>query len=151
METLIALASDEHRVGGIMLQKMPIMGGKKLPEDYDEEAWDRLKMFVGTVKSEELLTLTPEEINRRLFWEESPRVTYEGTPVFRCRCSDEGVRQMIQSLGEEEARDIIKEHGKIEVTCHFCGQVRTFDSIDVEAMFSDAPVQPVCEEKPEEK
>ena len=151
VETLIALASDEHRVGGIMLQKMPIMGGKKLPEDYDEEAWDRLKMFVGTVKSEELLTLTPEEINRRLFWEESPRVTYEGTPVFRCRCSDEGVRQMIQSLGEEEARDIIKEHGKIEVTCHFCGQVRTFDSIDVEAMFSDAPVQPVCEEKPEEK
>ena len=26
-----------------MLQKMPIMGGKKLPEDYDEEAWDRLE------------------------------------------------------------------------------------------------------------
>lgn len=151
VETHIVLASDEHRVGGIMLQKMPIMGGKKLPDDYDEDAWGRLKMFVETVKSEELLTLTPEEINRRLFWEESPRVTYEGTPVFRCRCSDEGVRNMIRSLGHDEAKSIVDELGQIEVTCHFCGHVRTFDSIDVEAIFSDAPVQEVCECKDAEK
>ncbi len=143
VQTHIALASDESRVGGLMIQKMPVMGGKALPENYDEEAWDRLKLFAGTVRSEELLTLTPEEINRRLFWEESPTVTFEGKPQFKCRCSDEGVRQMIRSLGREEADSIIDEFGQIEVTCHYCGHVRTFDAIDVASIFSDAPVQPV--------
>ena len=72
VETKIKLASDESGVGGLMLQKMPLLGGKALPEDFDEEGWQRLKIFADTVKSEELLTLDPEEINRRLFWEEFP-------------------------------------------------------------------------------
>ncbi len=149
VQTYIALASDEARVGGLMLQKMPSMGGKALPDNYDPEGWDRLKMFAQTVKSEELLTLSPEEIHRRLFWEESPLVTFEGKPIFRCRCSDEGVRQMIRSLGHDEAKSIIDEMGEIEVTCHYCGQTRHFDAIDVETIFSKAPVQAVSETRHE--
>ena len=125
-----------------MLQKMPLLGGKALPEDFDEEGWQRLKIFADTVKSEELLTLDPEEINRRLFWEESPNVTLEVRPEFKCRCSDEGVRSMILSLGREEAEAIIAERGSIDITCHFCGQVRSFDSADVASLFAGAPAQP---------
>lgn len=142
VETKIKLASDESGVGGLMLQKMPLLGGKALPEDFDEEGWQRLKIFADTVKSEELLTLDPEEINRRLFWEESPNVTLEARPEFKCRCSDEGVRSMILSLGREEAETIIAERGSIDVTCHFCGQVRSFDSADVASLFAGAPAQP---------
>lgn len=136
VETKIVLASDESGVGGLMLQKMPLLGGKTLPEDFDEEGWHRLKVFAQTVKSEELLTLDPEEINRRLFWEESPNVTLEVTPRFECRCSDEGVKQMIRSLGEEEANAIVDELGAVEVTCHFCGHTRRFDKADVAALFA---------------
>lgn len=136
VETTIKLASDETGVGGLMLQKMPLLGGKALPEDFDEEGWQRLKLFADTVKSEELLTLAPEDINRRLFWEESPNVTLEAAPVFKCRCSDQGVQNMIRSLGREEADAIIAERGSIDVTCHFCGQVRSFDSADVAALFA---------------
>ena len=136
VETKIMLASDDRGVGGVMIQKMPTEGGRKLPEDFDPEAWQRLQMFVDTVKSEELLTLAPEEINRRLFWEEEPLVTYEAKPVFSCRCSDEGVRSMIRSLGREEAEAIVRERGAIEVACHFCGTVRCFDEADVKALFS---------------
>ena len=142
VETKIKLASDESGVGGLMLQKMPLLGGKALPEDFDEEGWQRLKIFADTVKSEELLTLDPEEINRRLFWEESPNVTLEARPEFKCRCSDEGVRSMILSLGREEAEAIIAERGSIDITCHFCGQVRSFDSADVASLFAGAPAQP---------
>lgn len=136
VETKIVLASDESGVGGLMLQKMPLLGGKTLPEDFDEEGWHRLTVFAQTVKSEELLTLDPEEINRRLFWEESPNVTLEVTPRFECRCSDEGVKQMIRSLGEEEANAIVDELGAVEVTCHFCGHTRRFDKTDVAALFA---------------
>ena len=61
------LAADDKTAGGVFLQKMPAEGGK-LPADYDPEGWQRLTMFAGTVKSAELLTLSPEDINRRLFW-----------------------------------------------------------------------------------
>lgn len=44
VETKIKLASDESGVGGLMLQKMPLLGGKALPEDFDEEGWQRLKI-----------------------------------------------------------------------------------------------------------
>lgn len=139
--TQMVLTSDDKRAAGILLQKLPTLGGQKLPDDYDETAFDRLKMFLNTVKSEELLTLSPEEINRRLFWEESPRVLLEATPSFKCRCSDEAVKSMIRSLGKDEAQAIVKEEGAITVTCHFCGKVRSFDPIDVETLFSTQPVQ----------
>jgi molecular chaperone Hsp33 len=134
--TKMVLAADDEAVGGIMIQKMPSAGGKALPKNFDAEGWDRLQMFVGSVKSEELLTLPPAEVNRRLFWEESPRVTYEAKPVFKCRCSDEGVRGMIRSLGEKEAEAIVAEQGCIEVTCHFCGKKRRFDAADVKSLFA---------------
>lgn len=136
VETKIKLASDESGVGGLMLQKMPLLGGKALPEDFDEEGWQRLKIFADTVKSKELLTLDPEEINRRLFWEESPNVTLEAKPVFKCRCSDEAVRNMVRSLGREEAEAIIAERGSIDVTCHFCGRTISLDAADVAALFA---------------
>lgn len=137
VETKIVLASDEQNAGGLMIQKMPILGGKTLPENFDEDGWQRLQLFAGSVRSEELLTLASEDINRRLFWEESPVVTYETKPVFRCRCSNEAVENMIRSLGETEALEIVKERGKIEITCHFCGEVRSYDEAAVQALFAE--------------
>ncbi len=135
VETKLILASDDASVGGIMVQKMPILGGKALPEDFDEDGWTRIQTFVDTVKSEELLTLNPEDINRRLFWEESPLVTFEAEPRFACRCSDEGVRTMIRNLGRPEAEEIIAERGSIEVTCHFCGRLFQFGKKDLDGIF----------------
>lgn len=134
--TEMALAADDKAVGGILLQKMPTVGGKALPENFDEEGWTRISMFARTVKSEELLTLDPEEINRRLFWEESPRVTLQATPAFVCRCSDEAVENAVRSLGIDEARSIVADEGAIRVTCDFCGKQRVFDGVDVESLFA---------------
>lgn len=137
VETLMVLACDERRAGGIMIQKMPTQGGKALPEDYDEDGWNRLKLFVNTVNSEELLTLSPEEINRRLFWEENPEVMYEEHPVFRCSCSDERLYSVIRSLGRDEVDSILEERdGNIEITCQFCGRVRLFTRDDVNEIFA---------------
>ncbi|EJX06340.1 Hsp33 protein [gut metagenome] len=137
VETKLMLASDDCAVGGIMVQKMPVVGGKALPDDFDEDGWQRIQTFVDTIKSEELLTLTPEDINRRLFWEESPLVTFEAEPRFQCRCSEEGVRTMVRNLGREEAESIIAEQGAIDVTCHFCGRHFHFEKSDLDQLFSE--------------
>ena len=138
VETLLRLAADDESAGGVMLQKMPASGGK-LPEDYVPEGWPRLRMFAETVKSEELLTLRPEDVNRRLFWEESPLVTFEAKPVFRCACSDERFDNLVRSLGEAEAEEILRsEGGQLTITCQFCGKKKVYDALDVKALF--APV-----------
>ena len=137
VETKLALAADEHAAGGIFLQKLPGEGGK-LPKDYDPEGWSRVKMFADTVKSEELLTLAPEDINRRLFWEESPLVTFEAEPKFACTCSPERFDGIVRSLGEEEAMAIVKETGGIDIACRFCGSKKHYDAVDVKALFAHA-------------
>lgn len=135
VETVLRLAADDVAAGGVMLQKMPATGGQ-LPEDYDPEGWSRLRMFAETVKSEELLTLRPEDVNRRLFWEESPLVTFEANPVFRCTCTDERFENIVRSVGEAEIRKILRaQGGKFTITCDFCGKEKTFDEVDVAAIF----------------
>lgn len=138
LETKIKLAAGDEACAGLMLQKMPLEGGL-VPDQYDPEGWNRIAMFADTVKTEELLTLAAGEINRRLFWEESPLVVAEKEPVFRCRCTDEAVRSMLKNLGEEELHSILADRGVISVTCDFCGRTCTFDELDVKGLF--APVE----------
>ena len=38
---------------------------------------------------------------------------------------------MIAGLGQAEAEDILREQGRIEVGCDFCGQQYRFDAVDV--------------------
>lgn len=134
VETRLMLAADDKAAGGVFLQKLPSEGGK-LPEDYDPEGWNRLKLFAGTVRSAELLTLSAEEINRRLFWEESPLVTLEAAPHFACTCSKTRFEDIVRSLGREEAEAVVAERGAIEIGCRFCGAKARFDAIDVKALF----------------
>lgn len=141
VETVIRLAADDKAAGGVMLQKMPVTGGKDI-EDYDPEGWNRLKLFVDTVKADELLTLSPEDVNRRLFWEESPLVVGQATPQFRCACSDERFAAIVRSLGREEVESILAERGQVEIACRFCGRKKVFDKIDVEAIFAGASGAP---------
>ena len=137
VETKLALASDGESAGGILLQKLPAEGGR-LPEDYDPEGWTHVRMFGDTVKSIELLTLAPEEINRRLFWEESPLVTLEAAPKFACSCSGARFDEIIRGLGEPEAEAIVAERGAIDIRCPFCGRAKRYDGVDVKALFANA-------------
>ena len=45
---------------------------------------------------------------------------------------------MISSLGQAEAEDILREQGRVEVGCDFCGQQYRFDAVDVASLFAHA-------------
>lgn len=132
VETVIRLACDGRKAGGVMVQKLPSEGGV-LPENFDAEGWSRIRMFTETVKPEELLGLAPEELNRRLFWEESPRVTGETDVEFRCSCGEHALQRVIASLSDEDLSHILEE-GDFEMTCRFCGRTYTCTKEDVLAM-----------------
>ena len=77
------------------------------------------------------------ELIGKLFTEDDVRV-YESRPVrFHCRCTDQKVEDVLKMIGEEESRAALEEHGDIEVVCEYCGERRSFDSVDVSKIFSD--------------
>ena len=118
-----------------MLQQMPDFGGNDEGIKADADSVNRIEMLAATITDEELLTLTPEEVTHRLFWEEAPEYFEPAEPRFACTCCREKVEAMIRNLGEVEALQIIKEEGELKVTCDFCGRTERFSAQDIVKLF----------------
>ena len=150
LDTRLVLAANDDIAAGLLIQRMP-MGGEKnlaggllISADEDQigrnEDYKRIALLAATLTAEELLTLQPEQVLHRLFWEESLRVFEPRTPRFACRCSRDRVANMLRGLGAEEIDSLIAERGEAEVGCDFCGAMYRFDPVDAGALF--APFQP---------
>ncbi|QHI97307.1 redox-regulated molecular chaperone Hsp33 [Xylophilus rhododendri] len=151
LDTTLVLAADEKIACGLLIQRMPVKGERNLAgslvsqENEDEigqnEDYNRIATLAASLKREELLSLDVDTILRRLFWEEKLMLFAPedgaGGPHFSCTCSRERVAGMIRGLGLEEANDILRERGEIEVGCEFCGQQYRFDKVDAAQLFAD--------------
>lgn len=129
LDTRIYLASDENRVAGMLLQRMPDQQGM------DADAWNRAAILADTLKPDELLQLSANDMLLRLFHEETLRLFEQEPLSFACSCSREKVADMLQSLGQKEVDSILAEHGEIEINCEFCGQQYNFDAVDAAQLF----------------
>lgn len=128
--TKVWLAVDDEKAAGMLLQLMP--GQESLQR---EQFWEFAVHLGQTVKEEELLTLDNEVLLHRLYHETELRLFEPRATRFKCRCSREKMEQVIISLGEKEALDIIKEQNQVEVNCDFCNTNYAFDAIDVTLLF----------------
>lgn len=137
IHTKLWLTADESAASGLMLQQMPDFGGNDEGIKKDTDGVNRIEMLASTVTDQELLELPSEELTHRLFWEEAPDYFEPAEPKFACTCSREKIESMICNLGEVEALQIIKEQGKIEVSCDFCGRTESFSAEDVVKLFDD--------------
>ncbi len=152
LDTRLVLAADDQVAAGLLIQRLPVQGegnlqgqtGARRNEDDIglSEAFNRIAMLAATLTRDELLSLAPERILHRLFWEETLRVFPPLQPHFACRCSRERVRGMLRSLGREESESLIEERGLVEVGCEFCGLQYHFDAVDVGEMFTPERDQP---------
>jgi molecular chaperone Hsp33 len=144
LETRLWLASNDEFAAGMLLQRLPKVGGKisadteKSPEEI-EDAWARLQMLAETTGADELLSTPPTIMMNRLFQEESEWQTvrsFEPRAIrFNCPCSRHRVGNMLLMLGLEEVESILAEQGKIETECDFCGESYEFDAVDCKQLF----------------
>ena len=147
LDTRLILAANDEVAAGLLIQRMPVEGGGNLGARNEDqiginEAFNRIALLSATLTRQELLALRPEQILRRLFWEETVRVFEPDTPRFACTCSRERVRNMLRGLGRDESDGLIAERGEVEVGCEFCGSQYRFDAVDVGEMFTPAHDQP---------
>ena len=113
------------------------------PED---EAWQEAKALAMTVEAHELVdpTVSSERLLYRLFHERGVKV-FEPQPIVeKCRCSNEGVEEMLRRFTREERREMVGDDGKISVTCEFCSTRRVylpgeFDTQKAEGEGDDVP------------
>lgn len=129
--TRVWLAVNEDRAAGMLLQLMP--GQDSLQR---EHFWEYAVQLGQTVNEEELLNLDNETLLYRLYNETDVRIFAPRTTQFKCRCSLEKMKQVIKILGEQEAQELVKEKGSIDINCDFCNQKYNFDPIDLTLIFS---------------
>jgi molecular chaperone Hsp33 len=152
LDTRLVLAADDDCAAGLLIQRLPAQGDANLSgsgwKSGDEdgigrsEDFNRIALLAATLTGAELLTLAPEQILKRLFWEETLRVFEPIVPRFACTCSRQRVAGMLRGLGRDEVDSLIAERGEAEVGCDFCGAMYHFDAVDVGEVFVPAREQP---------
>ena len=109
--------------GGIMVQSLP----EKNPSLHRDDDWEKIRLFINTVKSDELIDpqFSPKELLYRLFHEDGVWV-YDARPLMhQCRCSRERAEGIINTIPEEELEEL-RVDGAITITCQFCNKEEVF-------------------------
>jgi molecular chaperone Hsp33 len=128
------LESDKAVCGGILLQQMP----EESPTLEDD--WRRLGFLAKTLRAEDLVNGASHELLHKIFAEDDVRAFKPRQARFRCRCSQQKVEEVLRLLGEEETRAACEEQGRVDVTCEYCGRLRSFDAVDVARVFTEQAV-----------
>ncbi|AMO36241.1 Hsp33 family molecular chaperone HslO [Thauera humireducens] len=123
------LAATEHAAAALFVQKLPGADARDL------DGWSRVQQLANTVRNDELLGLEPQEILRRLFAEENVRLFEPRAVTHDWPADPEKVATMLRSLGEDEVRAILAEHGEIVVHDDVSNHTYRFDAADVDALF----------------
>lgn len=114
--------------GGFIVQMMP---------GASEETVSKVEEGVKKVSSVTSLLsegYTPEMLADFILGDLSPEVLGRTPVSFTCGCSREKTEGMIESLPEEELREMIDEGKEIEVVCHFCSKKYVFPVAELEEM-----------------
>jgi len=129
--TKLILVASPTGVAGLFLQKLPKADAR------DADGWDRLLQLAGTVRDEELLELSAEELLLRLFNQETVRLYEPQTVTYFCPEDWEKVRDMLKSLGQAEVEEILREHGEVVIRDDICNHEYRFDADSIAELFSD--------------
>jgi molecular chaperone Hsp33 len=136
VDTWIILAADHAAATGLMLQRLPDVGGSVAAgTDQSREDWERLSILAQTLTPDELLSTPPGDIINRLFWEEDLRMFDPQALSFRCTCSRQKVADMLVMLGEPEVDSMLAEQRAVDVACDYCGAHYLFDAVDAKRLF----------------
>lgn len=152
LDTKLVLAANDEVAAGLLIQRLPLAGqanlagGAAVERDEDQigrnEDYNRIALLAATLTPEELLTLEPDVVLRRLFLQEKLTRFEPQAPRFACSCSRPRVAGMLRGLGREEIDSIVAEQGQVEIGCDFCGLQYQFDPVDVGELFTPGRDQP---------
>ena len=130
------LAATPTGAAGLFLQKMPEA------DQRDLDGWTRIEALASTVKPDELLSLSAEELLTRLFHEETVRV-FDAQAVTNDVPEDwEKIGNMLRTLGREEVYAVLTERGEIVIRDDLGNLEYRFDKAAIDELFRHTPETP---------
>lgn len=127
---LLPPQSENERwlAAGIMLQKMPLKGGKESSPEEMEESWNEAKIFMESLSADEVFnaSLSSEDILHRLFHGNNLSVSNSRRYTFGCRCNREKLLETLSTFSEDDINHMI-ENNQVTATCSFCSEKYTFE------------------------
>lgn len=148
LDTRLWLAADGERAAGLLLQRLPDVGGVITDDgnssagsvsgptaEQRAESWNRVVHLASTLENTELLDLDTDTLMRRLFWQEKLHELQSSSVRWHCPCTRTRVADMLRMLGREEIESLLKERETVQVSCNFCGKPYEFDAIDCAGLF----------------
>jgi molecular chaperone Hsp33 len=132
--TRLALSSDHHHAGGLLLQLLP-RSGEDEQEMVDNDLWPRLTLLTDTLKPEELRDLSAAEILYRLYNQEHVRLPEVEDLRFGCTCSRERCEEALTQIGRDAVQEILTEETEIKMDCQFCNTQYRFGPEEALGLF----------------
>jgi molecular chaperone Hsp33 len=140
LPTRVLLAAAPNVLSGMLVQRMPVEGGKGPVDPAElESAWMKADHAMAGLSASEILEDDMEQRLVSMFGADEVRVFGGKEIKYECRCTRERVANVLRSLGVEEVRSVIAEQGSVTVTCEFCQKPYRFDPIDTEQLFNPSP------------
>ena len=133
LPTRLLLFNDKDQAAGILIQQLPDQIG-------NSDNWQRAQLLLETTTSEEVFSLSADEMLYRLFHEESIKLLDSKPLSFACSCSRDRVQDALISLGKDEIEQTIAENGELTVHCDFCGQAYHFTEEQAISLFWPKPI-----------
>lgn len=123
---------------GIMLQEMPNVNLDKLEEFRHNLKSEKVAAIMQSsdLPSEEKLWKIVEALDNSgdLYSELKKRdkisYTFAPSPIYKCSCSVDKMKQAVMTLKKEEIKSILEKEGEIKITCHFCNKHYLFKKSD---------------------
>lgn len=132
--TRIALSSDGHRAGGLLIQLLP-RNNETEQDAVDTDLWPRLTLLTDTLKPEELRDLSAAEVLYRLYNEEDVRIAPIEPLKFACTCSRERCQNALINIGRDAVHDLLQEDADIKMDCQFCNTQYRFGPEEALGLF----------------
>lgn len=128
-KTYLSFIEQADTISAIMLQHLPT-------EKVDKDDWQRLSMMANTLKADEAVSLSHNEILQRIFAEDTVRTYDETTLNFYLSSDKMRMENAIKSLGILQCKSLLEE-GNIEMTDQFSGVTETFTTEDIQRIFDE--------------
>ncbi|MDB2590349.1 Hsp33 family molecular chaperone HslO [Candidatus Thioglobus sp.] len=130
LESRLWVSSTQENLCAMLLQKMPEA------DQHDSEGWHRVGALSDTITENELNNLDAESLLHRLFHEETLQLFNADWVDYECEQNKERFEKIIYDLGEQDARDLLKERGEIAIHNEICNEHLFFDEQDVNRIFA---------------
>jgi len=130
LESKLWVNATQRNLSAMLIQKMPEVSNNS------QEDWNRVTALASTITNEELCDLDINTLLHRLFHEEVVEV-FDGDLVnYECHQDRERFEKIIFDLGEEDARNLLKERGEISIHNEICNIHLFFNENDLDKIFA---------------